>query len=148
MTIYKKYKEIGISDKEIFEDAEYAQMPDISILYPLWQEYNRLTSQKTGKESQLAEVQARNTDLPDNSERITELESYITAIEGATLLEQIQLRDTKAEYESEKENLEAEQTATDTTAIQSEITSLTSQIASKATEITNECTRLGIEVII
>ena len=148
MTIYKKYKEIGISDKEIFEDAEYAQMPDISILYPLWQEYNRLTSQKTGKESQLAGVQARNADLPDNSERITELESYITAIEGATLLEQIQLRDTKAEYELEKENLEAEQTATDTTAIQSGITSLTAQIESNATEITNECTRLGIEVII
>ena len=148
MTIYSRYKELGISDKEVFEDAEFAQMPDISNLYPLWQEYNALTAQKASAESRLAAAQARNADLPDNSTRITELQTYIDAIDGATTLEQIQLRDTKAEYVSEKEQLEAEQTATDTTAIQAEITTLTSQISAKATEITDECTVLGIEAII
>ena len=148
MTIYSRYKELGISDKEVFEDAEFAQMPDISNLYPLWKEYNALTAQKAAAESRLAAAQARNDDLPDNSARITELQTYIDAIDGATTLEQIQLRDTKAEYVSEKEQLEAEQTATDTTVIQSEIDSLTSQISAKATEITDECTVLGIEAII
>ena len=148
MTIYDRYKKLGISDKEVFTDEEFAAMPDISYLYKLWEQHNRLTAQKTAAESRLAAAQARNADLPDNSTRIAELQTYIDAIDGATTLEQIQLRDTKAEYVSEKEQLEAEQTATDTTVIQSEIDSLTSQISAKATEIADECTVLGIEAII
>lgn len=148
MTIYKKYKELGISDKEKFTDEEYAAMPDISVLYPLWKEYNNLTSQKTGKENQLAAAETRNSDLPDNSERIAELAAFIAAIEGASLLEQIQLKATKAEYEAEKERLEAEEVATDLVPIQADIDSLTASIATKTAEITNECARLGIEVII
>jgi predicted nucleic acid-binding Zn-ribbon protein len=148
MTIYKRYKELGISNKEVFTDEEFAAMPDISTLYPLWKEYNSLTSQKASVENRLAVAQARNADLPDNSARIAELQTYIDAIDGATTLEQIQLRDTRAEYVNEKEQLEAEQTAIDTTPIQAEIDSLASQITAKETEINNECTVLGIEGIL
>lgn len=148
MTIYDRYKKLGISDKEVFTDEEFAAMPDISTLYPLWKEYNSLTAQKVAAESRLTVAQARNADLPDNSARIAELQTYIDAIDGATTLEQIQLRDTRAEYVSEKEQLEAEQTATDTTPIQAEIDSLTSQITAKETEIRDECTALGIEAIL
>jgi len=148
MTIYTRYKELGISDKEKFTDEEFAAMPDISILYPMWKTYNVLTSQKASAEGSLASAQARNANLPDNSERITELQSYIDAIDGGTLLEQIQLKDTRAAYVSEKEQLEAEQEATDLTPIQDEIATLTTQVADKVSEITTECNRLGIEVII
>lgn len=147
-----KYKELGLSNKKTFTDAEYANLPDISYLYGLFLEYKKIEDRKNAAENRLASAQTRNADLPDNAARITELENLIAdadaAYDSADILDKIKLEEAKEEYIQEKEQLEEEQTPTDTAVIQSEIDALTVDFNEKTTEIKNECSRLGIGDIV
>jgi len=144
MVIQKRYKELGISDKEVFTDAEMITMPSLEVLYPLWSKHQELQTQKTAADAKLTVAENRNINLPDNSTRITELTNLLGAIDGATLLQQVEFKTARDEYSAEKENLEAEQTVIITTEIQAEIITLINHIAVKVTEVNAECVVQGI----
>jgi len=139
MFITHIFKDLGISTKTEFEDAEYntllTQYPKVSELYKEHKVYNTINSSLNAAQVNLTAIQGRNNNLPDNLERIAELAAFIAAIEGGTLLEQIQLKDTKAEYVAEKERLEAEQTAQDTTEAQARIDTLTTDLVAQKTVV-------------
>jgi len=161
-----RYKHLGLATKDTFTESEYAALPDISTLYPLYIEWEGLTSQKQAAETTLANAQAHNADLPDNSTEIAEKEAEITekqglitaidaAYDAAGILDKITLDNAKEGYEQEivaleeqKAALEAEEETIDTTLLQANVDSLTASVAAKATEVNNECTVQGIEAII
>jgi len=144
----KLYKEIGISDKEIFTDEEFNALPSLSVLYKVWKEYEALCLQKETLQTSLTVAEERNSALPDNSEVITELDSLIRATEAAYtlagILDKITLTEAKEKYIIEKARWESEQTPTDTRIMQSDIYSLTGQITAKVIEVNEECLALEI----
>jgi len=161
-----RYIKLGLATKDKFTEAEYAALPDISNLYPLYVEYESLLGQKQAAETALANAQAHNAALPNNSTEIAEKEAEITEKEGliteidnaydtASILDKLTLSSAKAGYEEEVAQLEtqiaaleAEELSIDTTPLQANVDSLTASVAAKATEVNNECTAQGIEAII
>lgn len=159
----KKFIELGISDKYIFTDEERADLPDVSVLHPLYKEYKSIEASKNAADTALANAQAHNANPPDHSTEIAEKEAekiekqdLITAIETeittASMVDRLQmLEPAKAEYEQDIANIEAQiaeleqdELQIDTTTLQANADNLASQLSAKAAEVNAECSRIGI----
>ena len=162
----ERYMKLGLATKKVFTDAEYEALPNISNLYKLYTEYEELLNQKQAAETTLANAEAHNADLPDNSTEMAEIDGQITTKQGlitdidaaydaASILDKLTLSSAKANYEQEIEQLESQKAeleqgelTIDTVPLQTEVDNLTAAVNAKITEVNDECTALGIEAII
>jgi len=147
------FKDLGISTKTEFEDAEYngllEQYPQVNELHKEMygkknRSYTNIEKELTSAQTNLEALQERNSNLPDNSERITELTTLIAAIDEGTLMQQIEYKAVKDEYVAEKAQLEAEQTPSDTTEVETRIDTLTAELSDQKTVVNGLCAGMGM----
>ncbi len=140
---------MGLRNCINFTEEEWITLPDISVLYPLWEEYNVLKIKKEAVEKKLTTLEVKNANLPDHSSKIGEIEIVIEKIDH-------QLRNPHLSLELRKQKkldrelligeitrLNVEQTATDLTQLKERLTELTRLYTEKISEINEESNRLG-----
>ena len=144
----KRYKEIGISDKDWFTDQEFKQLPDISLLYDLYKDYKSQLNHKQSIENQITQAQERNQDLPDNTDQIQEKEQFITQIEqeydSETILNKQKLDQLKEQALQEIEELTNQQAPTDIQPLNDSLVLQEQDLTSKIQDLNEESKILGL----